>query len=87
MAAPTVRTGTICYIAIPVTDSARSAEFYHQVFARPPQWIRQQSEGGVKHDRRSHAGWLSDESRALSWLGSSARLRLPMEYVTESTTE
>ena len=44
---PTYANGKICYIEIPATDIARSAEFYEQVFG----WhIRQRTDGSTAFD-------------------------------------
>lgn len=44
---PTLRTGKICYIEIPATDTARSAEFYRQAFG----WeIRKRGDGSIAFD-------------------------------------
>jgi uncharacterized protein len=44
---PAWRTGKLCYIEIPATDVARSAEFYHRVFG----WhIRQRGDGATAFD-------------------------------------
>jgi predicted enzyme related to lactoylglutathione lyase len=44
---PTVANGKICYIEIPATDIARSAEFYEKVFG----WhIRQRGDGSTAFD-------------------------------------
>lgn len=44
---PTIRNGKICYIEIPATDIARSADFYHRVFG----WsIRQRGNGSTAFD-------------------------------------
>lgn len=45
--APTRANGKICYIEIPATDIARSAEFYKQVFG----WrVRQRGDGSTAFD-------------------------------------
>lgn len=45
--APTKANGKICYIELPATDVARSADFYQQVFG----WnIRQRGDGAVAFD-------------------------------------
>jgi predicted enzyme related to lactoylglutathione lyase len=44
---PTIGNGKICYIDIPATDIARSAEFYHRVFG----WnIRKRGDGATSFD-------------------------------------
>jgi predicted enzyme related to lactoylglutathione lyase len=44
---PTLANGKICYIEIPATDIARSAEFYRRVFG----WnIRQRGDGATAFD-------------------------------------
>jgi predicted enzyme related to lactoylglutathione lyase len=44
---PTFANGKICYIEIPATDVARSADFYHRAFA----WnIRQRGDGSTAFD-------------------------------------
>jgi len=44
---PTFGNGKICYVEIPATDIARSAEFYKQVFG----WnIRKRDDGSVSFD-------------------------------------
>jgi len=44
---PTLRNGKICYIEIPATDVARSADFYSRVFG----WnIRQRGDGATAFD-------------------------------------
>jgi len=44
---PTFGNGKICYVEIPATDIARSAEFYRQVF----DWnIRKRDDGSVSFD-------------------------------------
>jgi predicted enzyme related to lactoylglutathione lyase len=44
---PTFANGKICYIEMPATDIARSAEFYKQVFG----WtIRKRGDGGTAFD-------------------------------------
>ena len=44
---PTFANGKICYIEIPATDIARSAEFYGKVFG----WhIRQRADGSAAFD-------------------------------------
>ena len=44
---PTLGNGKICYIEIPTTDIARSADFYHKVFG----WnIRQRDNGSTAFD-------------------------------------
>ena len=44
---PTLRNGKICYIEMPATDIARSAEFYRQVFG----WnIRKRGDGSTAFD-------------------------------------
>lgn len=44
---PTLGNGKICYVQIPATDIARSADFYHQVFG----WnIRQRGHGTAFDD-------------------------------------
>jgi predicted enzyme related to lactoylglutathione lyase len=44
---PTLGNGKVCYIQIPATDIARSADFYRQVFG----WrIRQRSDGRTAFD-------------------------------------
>ena len=46
-AAPRYRTGKICYLAIPTTDLAVSAQFYQQVFG----WhVRQRDNGSTAFD-------------------------------------
>jgi hypothetical protein len=46
-ASPTYRTGKICYLEIPTTDIARSAQFYQRVFG----WhIRQRGDGSTAFD-------------------------------------
>jgi uncharacterized protein len=45
--APTIANGKICYIEIPATDIARSAEFYERVFG----WnIRKRGDGSTSFD-------------------------------------
>jgi uncharacterized protein len=47
MTAPVYRTGKICYLEIPATDSAQSADFYHRAFG----WqIRQRGDGATAFD-------------------------------------
>jgi uncharacterized protein len=47
MTEPVYRTGKICYLEIPATDIAQSAEFYHRVFG----WqIRQHNDGATAFD-------------------------------------
>ena len=44
---PTLGNGKICYVEIPATDVARSADFYHKVFG----WsIRQRGDGATAFD-------------------------------------
>ena len=44
---PTFANGKICYIEMPATDIARSAEFYKEVFG----WtIRKRGDGGAAFD-------------------------------------
>jgi predicted enzyme related to lactoylglutathione lyase len=44
---PTLGTGKICYLQIPTTDIARSADFYKRVFG----WnIRQRGDGSIAFD-------------------------------------
>lgn len=44
---PTIGNGKICYVEVPATDVARSAEFYHQVFG----WkIRRRGDGATAFD-------------------------------------
>ena len=44
---PTFASGKICYIEMPTTDAARSADFYHKVFG----WnIRQRGDGSIAFD-------------------------------------
>jgi predicted enzyme related to lactoylglutathione lyase len=44
---PTLKNGKICYIEIPATDIARSADFYHKVFG----WnVRQRGDGSTAFD-------------------------------------
>jgi predicted enzyme related to lactoylglutathione lyase len=44
---PTIGNGKICYVEIPATDIARSAEFYQRVFG----WqIRQRGDGATAFD-------------------------------------
>ena len=44
---PTLANGKICYIEIPATDIARSADFYRQVFG----WeTRQRGDGHIAFD-------------------------------------
>lgn len=44
---PTLGNGKICYIEIPATDIARSADFYHNVFG----WqIRRRGDGSLAFD-------------------------------------
>lgn len=46
-ATPDYRTGNICYLEIPATDVARSAQFYQRVFG----WgVRQRADGSVAFD-------------------------------------
>jgi uncharacterized protein len=46
-AAPTYRTGKICYVEIPATDVHQSAEFYNRAFG----WqIRQRGDGATAFD-------------------------------------
>ncbi len=45
--APTLGNGKICYVEIPATDIARSADFYQRVFG----WsVRQRADGSVTFD-------------------------------------
>ena len=44
---PNYRTGKICYIEIPASDIAQSAQFYQQVFGWP---IRQRDDGSTAFD-------------------------------------
>lgn len=47
MTAPTLRTGKICYLEIPATDVAQSAEFYRRCFG----WhIRRRGDGSTAFD-------------------------------------
>jgi predicted enzyme related to lactoylglutathione lyase len=47
MTEPIYRTGKICYLEIPATDIAQSADFYHRVFG----WqIRQHNDGATAFD-------------------------------------
>ena len=47
MTEPVYRTGKICYLEIPATDIAQSADFYHGVFG----WqIRQHNDGATAFD-------------------------------------
>lgn len=47
MTEPVYRTGKICYLEIPATDIAQSADFYHRVFG----WqIRQHNDGATAFD-------------------------------------
>ncbi|HLJ67883.1 MAG TPA: VOC family protein [Chloroflexota bacterium] len=47
MTQPTYRTGKICYVEIPATDIARSADFYLQAFG----WqIRRRDDGAMAFD-------------------------------------
>jgi uncharacterized protein len=47
MTAPVYRTGKICYLEIPATDIAQSADFYHRAFG----WqIRQRGDGATAFD-------------------------------------
>ena len=51
MTAPNYRTGKICYVEIPSTDIATSAEFYQRVFG----WdIRQRGDGTTAFDDSVH---------------------------------
>ncbi len=44
---PTLGDGKICYIQIPATEIARSADFYHRVFG----WnIRERGDGHIAFD-------------------------------------
>jgi predicted enzyme related to lactoylglutathione lyase len=44
---PSFANGKICYIEMPTTDAARSADFYHKVFG----WnIRQRGDGSIAFD-------------------------------------
>ena len=44
---PTIGNGKICYLQIPTTDIARSADFYHRVFG----WsIRERGDGRIAFD-------------------------------------
>jgi predicted enzyme related to lactoylglutathione lyase len=44
---PTVENGKICYVELPSTDAARSAEFYQRVFG----WnIRKRGDGSLSFD-------------------------------------
>jgi predicted enzyme related to lactoylglutathione lyase len=45
--APTLANGKICYVEIPSTDVARSAEFYKKVFGWP---VRQSNDGHTSFD-------------------------------------
>src|SRR5687768_13184891 len=61
---PTSGHGKICYIEMPATDIARSAEFYQQVFG----WrIRQRSDGHTAFDDTSgkvSGSWILGRSPA-----------------------
>lgn len=47
MSEPTYKTGKICYIELPATDIAQSADFYRRVFG----WsIRQRGDGATSFD-------------------------------------
>jgi uncharacterized protein len=47
MTEPVYRTGKICYLELPATDIAQSADFYHRVFG----WqIRQHDDGAMAFD-------------------------------------
>jgi predicted enzyme related to lactoylglutathione lyase len=47
MSAPVYRTGKICYLEIPATDIAQSADFYHRAFG----WqLRQRGDGATAFD-------------------------------------
>ena len=56
---PTLTDGKICYVEIPATDVARSADFYHRVFG----WsIRERRDGATAfEDRVSQVGgaWIT----------------------------
>jgi predicted enzyme related to lactoylglutathione lyase len=48
---PSYRTGKICYLEIPATDVARSAEFYQRAFG----WeVRQRADGSTAFDDTVH---------------------------------
>ena len=47
---PTLKNGKICYIEVPATDVARSADFYQRVFG----WnVRQRGNGSTASTTRS----------------------------------
>jgi predicted enzyme related to lactoylglutathione lyase len=61
---PTLRNGKICYIQIPATDIARSADFYRSVFG----WnIRQREHGTAFDDGVGEVSgeWILDRPPAL----------------------
>src|SRR5207248_7900986 len=61
---PTLRNGKICYIQIPATDIARSADFYRSVFG----WnIRQREHGTAFDDGVGEVSgeWVLDRPPAL----------------------
>jgi predicted enzyme related to lactoylglutathione lyase len=62
---PTPGNGKICYIQIPATDIARSADFYHRVFG----WnIRQRGDGRTAFDDgvgEVSGEWVLDRPPAL----------------------
>ena len=52
---PTLKNGKICYIEVPATDAARSADFYQRVFG----WnVRQRGNGSTAFD--DSVGEVSD---------------------------
>jgi uncharacterized protein len=62
---PTLRNGKICYIQIPATDIARSADFYQTVFG----WkIRQREHGTAFDDGVGEVSgeWVMDRPPALA---------------------
>jgi len=63
---PTLANGKICYIEMPATDIARSADFYKQVFC----WgIRQRGDGSIAFDDTTgevSGTWVLGRPRATS---------------------
>src|SRR2546430_17262227 len=61
---PTMLNGKICYIELPATDIARSAEFYKRVFA----WnVRKRGDGSTAFDDTTGEGggaWVFGRSHA-----------------------
>lgn len=62
---PTIGNGKICYLQIPATDIARSAEFYQRIFG----WnIRQRGDGRIAFDDgvgEVSGEWVLDRPPAL----------------------